>query len=297
MPDLSRPPDRIQFPTLESNPIFAFLLNLYYSIENNNPSKYMTSPEQGFNPEEDEKSHQEDNSKPKKGHPAIVASAVLGAVAAGGLYVNHQIKTAEDEDFARVAQGRGTEELQREQELGNYELRQSLGSRAIVHLRDDLTTASLYEQMQKETIDPERVKIISHGIDPTLAHLSKEEIIKYTEALKDYLHYGNDKDSDTKTFNDDFNNPDNLLVRIINEKKDPEVRKAALNTLIQRQENGSASYIKESIENGKDIIVSIEPPTIVAILREYEHDPELSKIVKRALSENPQWERGEKYTK
>ncbi len=98
-----------------------------------------------------------------------------------------------------------------------------------------------------------------------------------------------DKESQQEMWDSRTNNPDQLLMKIIDGKKDPEVRVRALEALVSRQEASAHHYVSEAVKHGKTIQVSVEPSQIIEALHKYTNDPVLADAANLAFLEHPEW--------
>jgi hypothetical protein len=243
--------------------------------------------QQGFGPAEfkDEPDDKGGNNISSTQAKAIAAGlAVTGLFAVGAAVESHVNQNAEAEH----------------QKIEDANIAQSHGIRAMMALRADVQTSGVYDWENEHPGDIAAEKGKVENELPVKENLTKDQLISFIKMLEKYYDQSYTTEMDMARNNkfdweNDPSNPDTLLVRIIDQKTDSDVRATALRTLITRQENGDAVYISNQVKEGKTIEVQVEPPIIVSLLTQYsaDTDPTISRIAADALRNHPQWQRGE----
>jgi len=243
--------------------------------------------QRGFGPAEfkDEPDDRDKNNiSPAKAKAIAAGLAVAGLFGAGAAVENKINSDAEAEH----------------QKIEDSKLAQNHGAQAMDRLSIDVQTSAIYDWEQ----DGRKGEQLGDGTTkselPVKEQLTKEELITLVKQLENFYKEtyvpSGATESNVYDWERDLSNPDTLLVRIINQKTDPEVRATALKTLIKRQENNDAYYIKQQVQNNETVRAQYEPPVIVMLLDKYakDADSEIAQIAESALNSHPQWQRGEK---
>jgi hypothetical protein len=136
-------------------------------------------------------------------------------------------------------------------------------------------------------------------IDPEENQLSSsrkyEPAIKEIKSLAEYDEYFGsfslDEPTERKKFGEEMIDPDDILIKIIDNKKDIEVRKAALLTLVAREKRYRQQNITKAVQN-PDMKYLVDPNNfyttrVVEELQKYLNDPDLGTVAREELEKIP----------